>query len=281
MLPSWLGARTTLVTLDFQTLEGHSHRAHPHLWLAKELAQKRPGLGPPPTESAWTATLDWLQRMEPSLGDTRVLVAIDEVEGLQRGIKDGWATPAFLDFVRAAGNSLERIRLLLTCARPLHRLGRTWTDRLISVIQLEISYLKPEEAADLARNPMPGFPDIYPPGGVERIIRETNAHPYLLQLVCDTLIGNLNKQGRLRAEDADITRAFDGALPRQTVFRELWQAFTDEERAWLRKLAEPGEWAVEPDAVLKELRQQGYVEEQAGRYTLAVPLFRTWIRGNA
>lgn len=62
---------------------------------------------------------------------------------------------------------------------------------------------------------------------------------------------------------------------------QLGQAFTDEERAWLRKLAEPGEWAIEPDAVLQELRQQGYVEEQAGWYTLAVALFRTWIRGNA
>jgi hypothetical protein len=160
-------------------------------------------------------------------------------------------------------------------------LGPAWTDRLISVVQLEIGYLKPEEAADLVRNPMPNFPDIYPPGGVERIIRETNAHPYLLQLVCDTLIQDLNEQGRLRADDADITRALDRAPERQTVFRDLWDALTDEERALLRKLADAGELILEPDAVLKELRQQGYIAEKAGRYTLAVSIFRTWVRGNA
>ncbi len=128
---------------------------------------------------------------------------------------------------------------------------------------------------------MPGFPDIYPPGGVERLVRETHGHPYLLQLVCDALVRDLNGRQRLTAEDADITRALDRALDATPLFRELWDDRTDDERALLRRLAEPESLALEPSSALRALVQEGYVEASEGLYFIAVPLFRSWIRARS
>lgn len=173
MLPERLGAGTTVIIVGFQNLSGSPHREHPHRWLAEELQKARPALPKPPDSPAWGETLTWFQQAEAALGETRVLLALDEIERVQTGINEGWGSPAFLDFLRAAGDSLRRIRLLLVAANPLHRLGPAWTDRLISVVHREITYLLPVEAEDLIQNPMPGFPDIYPPGCVARIVRET------------------------------------------------------------------------------------------------------------
>jgi hypothetical protein len=283
MLPERLGTGATVVKLNFQGLSGDQFLATPHLRLALELAKARPELGSPPTATAWSETLEWLRRGEPLLEEHRILVTIDEVEGLQRCIDAGQTTHAFLDFVRAAGDELRRIRLVLVSAAPPHRLGRPWMDRLISAVHRELSYLLPEEAEELIRNPMPDFPDIYPSGGVERIVRETHGHPFLVQAVCDALIRDLNGRRRLKADDTDLTRAFDAAisLAGKAVFGDLWGARTGEEQELLRRLSKAGELKLEPTPPLQELRQQGFVEEHGGLFVITVPLFGAWIRGKA
>lgn len=281
MLPDRLGTGTLVLPLNFQSLSGNPHKADPHRWLAEAMAAARPDLPSPPTTTPWADTLAWLQSIEPALGKDRVLVALDEIERLQTGIEEGWTTPAFLDFLRAAGDSLRKIRLLLVSAHPLHRLGRTWTDRLISVIHREIGYLAPHEAEELITHPMDGFPDIYPPGGVARIAGETRGHPYLIQLVCDALVRDLNGRGKLTAENADITRALDRALGDTPLFRELWSDRNDGERAILRDLTkEPGPLG-DREAEARDLLHEGLIEKDGERYRVAVPLFAAWIRERA
>jgi uncharacterized protein len=86
-------------------------------------------------------------------------VVIDEVERVEDGIRDGWCSTDFLDFLRAAGDALRQIRFLLLAAYPLHRLGPHWTDRLVSVISRTISYLDERDARELITRPIPEFPD--------------------------------------------------------------------------------------------------------------------------
>lgn len=282
MLPGRLGTGTAVVRLDFQGLSGSPHRAHPHRWLAEVIAAKLgDAVPPPPASEAWSDTLAWLQRIEDAAGRLRLLLAIDEIERLQTGIDEGWTTPAFLDFLRAAGDSLRRIRLLLVSAHPLHRLGRAWTDRLISVVHREIGYLEPHEAEELITKPMDGFPDIYPPGGVARIAAETRGHPYLVQLVCDALVRDLNGRAKLAADDADVTRALDRALGDTPLFRELWSDRNDAEQAILRQLAKGAASLGEREADARDLLHEGLIEREGDAYRVAVPLFAAWIRERA
>jgi hypothetical protein len=63
------------------------------------------------------------------------------------------------------------------------------------------------------------------------------------------------------------------------VFDEIWRSRNDDERATLQRLAqsdEPGD--VVPAAV--QLAREDYLERRGDKVTIAVPLFREWIRMN-
>jgi hypothetical protein len=139
-LPIQLGTGTRVVRLNFQALRGSPHRARPYRWIAEAVAEAWPDATAPPDSDAWGDTLTWLGDVDASLkaSDVRLLVALDEVERLQDGIDEGWATADLLDLVRASGDVLERIRFLLATAYPLPRLGPHWVDRLINVLPRQL-----------------------------------------------------------------------------------------------------------------------------------------------
>ncbi|HYO71313.1 MAG TPA: hypothetical protein VEU33_35070 [Archangium sp.] len=199
------------------------------------------------------------------------------MERIEDGIRVGWCTTDFLDFLRAAGDALRKIRFLLLTAYPLHRLGHHWVDRLISSTSRSISYLDAASAEELARSPVAGFPDIYPEGGVERILRETCCHPFLIQKVCDELCKYLNENGgRRRATDEELTEVIDRVAD-EHLFDELWNQRTLEEKRALHRLA----FATAPidaEPAMRQLAREGYVELDEEHAAIAVPLFGRWIR---
>jgi hypothetical protein len=81
-----------------------------------------------------------------------LLVVVDEVERVEDGIRSGDLSTDFLDFLRATGDALRRIRFLLLTAYPLPRLGRHWVDRLISATTRSLSYLD-HDSAERNRSP--------------------------------------------------------------------------------------------------------------------------------
>jgi hypothetical protein len=282
MLPVQLGSGTTVVKVDFQGLSGSSLRAEPHLLLAGEVAKARPEMPSPPQAGVWGLTLDWLRKVDAQLvqAGSRVLIAVDEVERLQDGMAEGWTSPDFLDFARAAGDALRHVRLLLVSAYPLARLGPHWPDRLISALSREITYLQPEEARELVCRPTPDFPDIYPPGSVEHLLAQTRGHPYLIQLVCDELCRRLNERNRLRAEFDDVQAAIDAAYGKTSLFDELWRQHNQAEQTWLRTMATEPRPVDRPNETLRGLIRTHFVEQTGDQYQLAVPMFGAWIRDN-
>ena len=111
MLPVHLGTRTTLATCNFQRLSGSGQAHAPHRLVVEALARELealPDLELPTPEAltdAWGTALTWLEAVDAELErvDHRALVAIDEIEMLQKGANEGWSTLTFLDFIRAAG----------------------------------------------------------------------------------------------------------------------------------------------------------------------------------
>lgn len=276
-LPRVLGTSTIIVAVDFQALSGYEHRETPHRQILELTAAKLPGVPPLPESDRWGEGLRWLQWVDNALGKKRLLVVIDEVERVEDGIREQWCTTDFLDFVRAAGDGLRNIRFLLLTAYPLHRLGPHWVDKLVSATSRTISYLDDASAEDLVRRPVPDFPDIYPEGGVARILRETRCHPFLVQKVCDELCRLLNERGgRRRATDDELTEVFDRVMSQVDLFDELWRQRTLDERAALRRLA-AARGPVAADPVTRQLAREGYVDKDGDRVAIAVPLFRAWI----
>jgi hypothetical protein len=108
-------------------------------------------------------------------------------------------------------------------------------------------------------------------------LRETRCHPFLIQKVCDELCKRLNETGGRRcATDDELTEILD-RVAGEPLFDELWSQRTPEERHALHRLACSTE-ALDANPVMRQLAREGYVEFQAERATLAVPLYGAWIR---
>ena len=159
MLPRLLGTIETVVVIDFQQVAGQPDRGQPHRILAQHLHAALPELPTPPEAETWGPTLEWMAEADAALAarDHRVLLALDEIERLQDGIKAGWAPPDFLDFLRAAGDRLEHIRLLLVSAHPIQRLGPVWCDRLISASHAPSARLSPTRPGSCSKRRSPAF----------------------------------------------------------------------------------------------------------------------------
>jgi hypothetical protein len=227
-------------------------------------------------------------QVEPALAadQHRILVAIDEVERFQTGLDEGWTTPGFLDFVRAAGDQLSHIRLMLVSAHPLQRLGATWNDRLISAIQRRIGPLTEAHARELLVEPVPDFPDIWPPAAVDRVVRMTAGQPYLLQFVGNAVVQVLNSERRFKASEADVAHALDRCLLDSGLFDDLWNERRPDERRLLRLLAGHSEaeaFIAQPvpadlGPAAAWLHREAFLADDAQGTRIAVPLFATWIR---
>ncbi len=291
MLPPHLGNRTVLVTLDFQGLSGSGHGAHPHRWVAEAtrgaIADAIPRMTVPalPESDAWGQTLAWLEAIEARLEahNRRVLIAIDEVERVQTGIDEGWSTPVFLDFVRAAGDRLRHIRLLLVSAHPPARLGATWADRLISAVTRDLGPLPMDDAEGLLRLPVPDFPaEVFDDTAAQAVLEQTGGHPFLIQLVGDAVVARLNGDKRRAATAKDIRRALDVALNRagQSLFPDLWRVLDGEQQALLRALAEGQQPGIDSRA-FRSLRDLHYLREGADGAAYVFPLFGRWVRDHA
>lgn len=279
-LPTYLGSGTLVVVSNFQPLSGDPHRETPHRRVLGDIAARSIGTPAPPESARWGEGLNWLQDLDRTCTDRKILVVIDEVERVEDGIRAGWCSADFLDFLRAAGDALQHIRFLLLTAYPLHRLGPHWTDRLVSVTSRTISYLGEDDARELLAHPIPEFPDIYPAGGIELILTQTGRHPYLLQKAGDDLCRLLNSRGGLRTATLDeLTEVFDGMVRDVQVFDEIWRSRTEDDQAKLHRLArsdQPGD--LDAEAIV--LAREGYLERRGDKVAIVVPLFREWIRMN-
>jgi uncharacterized protein len=292
MLPIYLGTTTTIVTFNFQRLSGSdtAFRSEPHRFVVHNVTQALAGLPefpvpPAAITEAWGTALAWLLAVDAVLVrlDRRVLVAIDEVEALQRGIEEGWARDlTFLDFIRAAGDALHRIRFLLVSAHPLSspRLGPRWADRLISALPRPLGPLAREDAEQLLRKPVDYFPDdVFDDAAVAAILAQTGTHPFLIQAVGNEIVKRLNADRRLVATARDVERALDAAVSvaEQQLFVDLWESFDPAEAELMRALSQHA--AIDPNTpTFRALRAQFFVELRGGVPVLAFPLFGRWIR---
>lgn len=278
MLPLKIGRGIEIVEINFQRL---STRDEPFNWVAEAVADARPELSSPPRSTDWRRTLSWLREVDEALGEVRehLLVVIDEVEGLTRVFGESRATRDFLDMIRAAGDDLVRVRFLLMTARSLRNLGEQWADRLISAHPRFLGPLKTEEASDLIQSPTPDFPDIYPPAGVARIVEVTHGHPFLVQLVCESLCRRLRDEDKPKATPADVERAIDESYNLAVdVFSEVWRTMGKEEHRVLQSVASGKGVGKNDRDTLQTLRREGYLSMKDDRWVVAVPMFERWVR---
>lgn len=213
----------------------------------------------------------------------QILLTFDEYERLEEGIAAQKITREVFNQLRNIVQHRERIVVLFSGSHRFEELRVVnWSDYLINVKTLELSFLAPEDARELLTEPVPALH--YEPGVVDKIIALTHCQPYLLQAVASDLVNYLNAQKRQTATMADLDVAVAKVLvTADAYFHNNWEECAETEREVLRALVR-GEAdrvaAPQYQTAVQSLRRKEIVEMRDDRYLFAVELFRLWILKN-
>jgi len=262
-------------------------------------AKRQAGLTLPPltrealTDDPFTTFDEWLDKVEQTLENNTVLLALDEFEALDKPLTEGrFRETDILGMLRHLIQHRPRFKVLLAGSHTIEEFQR-WASYLINVQVVHISYLNEPEARQLIKRPIPEFALRYEPDAVERVLSLTRCHPCLVQLLCSEIVALKNEQEvsiRRLATVADVEAAVPEALSSGSFF------FADIERnqvdelglAILRFLAVQGEGVSIGKAELSRefpdrlnptlnlLLRRELIEAVGDGYGFQVELIRRW-----
>lgn len=220
----------------------------------------------------------WFERIEKTAPGKRFLLCLDEFERLSE-VVEATNSRAPLNFLRHLLQHRQQWHLLFSSAHTLAELPTYWSDYLINSRTLRVSYLKKEEARDLILNPIPDFPPIYPPSVVDEIVRLSRCQPFLVQLLCFSLVEHLNQHHRTQSTLNDIPAIIPKALAEGGMyFRELWQStLTPPEQQLLQALLNGHTLTQFPGALFQSLIEKEILEKTPTGYDFQVPLVKRFI----
>lgn len=236
-------------------------------------------------EHAFTRLDEWLDELEAHsrrIGK-QILLTFDEYERFSEGIRDGKLTRAVLNQIRAIVQHRERLLVLFSGSHRFEELQDVnWSDYLINVQTLHLSFLTRDEARELIEHPTPEFALGYAPGVVERVLDLTHGQPYLVQALGSELVNLINRDKRKEATLADLDTAIERVLGMAAAyFENNWRDCDEHEQAALRELVtrQTGELsAAERQRALMGLHRKELIEQRDGQWQFTVELFRLWVQ---
>lgn len=308
-LPRRLGSQYVPAFLDVQSprLGGANTVAGLLHGVAEEVgkeARRHRGMSLPDIDQAalrqdpYPALERWLDQVEGALGARTLLLCLDEFEALEEAIQAGRLDTRLLATLRHIMQHRRRIAVLFSGSHQLDELPAHWASALVTTTTLAISFLDVADTRELIERPVEGFPDIYTPDAVERMLQITHCQPYLVQLLCAVLVEGMNAQRRAPPAAYVTVGDVETAVPRllergANYFLDLWRVQTGSPMAQrlLQALAQTpdgqlsrmavGQLAHDAaalhDAVATLLRRE-IIERVADAYRITVPLVQTYVR---
>ncbi|MEK7833508.1 MAG: hypothetical protein AAB401_20625, partial [Acidobacteriota bacterium] len=213
----------------------------------------------------------------------QILLTFDEYERLEEGIRDGKLTRAVLNQIRAIVQHRERLIVLFSGSHRFEELQTVnWSDYLINVQTLHLSFLARDEARELIEHPTPEFALEYAPGVVDRVLDLTHGQPYLVQALGSELVNLINRDKRKEATMADLEVAIDRVLAAtEAYFENNWRDCNEAEQMLLRGLATQQADDLTPaerQKALLSLSRKELVEQHDGQWQFTVELFSLWVK---
>jgi hypothetical protein len=260
---------------------------------------------PEPTQSDFpTPERDfrrWLKKLEPMRQpDDRFIIAIDEFELIEQGIKAGRLSPSLIGHWRGILNDFPWIIFAFAGLHTLQEMTTNyWNPLFGSVRKIPVTYLTQAAATRLITNPSEDFPIDYDPDAIAQIYSLTNGQPYLTQLICQNLISRFNRQ-RFE-EQREIEPRFTLADIQTIItepnffndgnayFRGIWEQA--QETSGPTQLAILRELAIAPAATLQAQAAEDFAlaldlllthdvihQDDQSRYSYRVELMRQWVQ---
>jgi hypothetical protein len=183
----------------------------------------------------------FLDDAEAQLVDQKIIVLIDEFEVMEAQVKKGTLDPELFEYLRSMIQHHTSINFLLSGTHTIEELTRGYWSVFFNIaLHYRLSRLSAESAISLITKPVAGYLE-YEPYAVHKIRDLTADQPYLLHLVCRSLVDHCNAKRKTYVTINDVNIVLQEVMETgQFHFDWLWEQFQTEERIILSALAEGG-----------------------------------------
>lgn len=183
----------------------------------------------------------FLDEVEAQLVDQKIIVLIDEFEVLETQVKNGKLEPELFEYLRSLMQHHISINFLLSGTHKIEELTRGYWSVFFNIaLHHRLSRLSAESAIGLITNPVAGYLE-YEPYALRKIRDLTADQPYLLHLVCRSLVDHCNEKCKAYVTINDVNIVLREVMETgQFHFDWLWDQLTSEEHIILAALAEGG-----------------------------------------
>jgi hypothetical protein len=243
----------------------------------------------------------WLKKLETHRQpDDRFIIAIDEFELIEQGIKAGRLSPSLIGHWRGILNDFPWIIFAFAGLHTLQEMTQDyWNPLFGSVRKIPVTYLTQAAATRLITNPSEDFPIDYDADAIAQIYSLTNGQPYLTQLICQNLISRFNRQRfeeQREIEPRFTTHDIQTIITEpnffndgNAYFRGIWEQA--QETSGPTQLAILRELATAPTANLQAQEAEDFAlaldlllthdvihQDDQSRYSYRVELMRQWVQ---
>ena len=162
-----------------------------------------------------TSTFNFfIKQVLNTLSGYKLILLFDEFEVLQEKIREGRLDAHFLQYLRGLMQHSEGINFLLAGApRIRHLTEGYWSTFFNLASHHPLSKLMPADAKRLIEEPVEGYLQ-YDHLAIEKIRELTGDQPYLIHIMCDTLIRDRNKKRKNYVNTHDVNLAVEQILER-------------------------------------------------------------------
>ncbi len=189
-----------------------------------------------------TFALDrFLDEAEAKLVDQKIIIFIDEFEVIEAQVKKGRLEPELFEYLRSLMQHHTNLNFLLSGTHTIEELTRSYWSVFFNIaIHYRLSRLSMESAIGLITQPVAGYLE-YEPYAVHKIRDLTADQPYLLHLVCRSLVDHCNEKRKSYVTINDVNTVLQEVMETgQIHFDWLWEQLESKERIILAVLAEGG-----------------------------------------
>jgi outer membrane protein assembly factor BamB len=251
-----------------------------------------------------TFTLDlFLEDTEDILGDRKLVLLIDEFEVLEQKVKEQVLSQGIFEYLRSLMQHRRGINFLLSGTHTIEQLTAGYWSVFFNIARhRRLSKLNDDAAKQLISQPVKDFLE-YDPFAIEKIRLLTGDQPYLVQLICRSLIEHCNRHHKNYVTINDVNTVHNEVMETGNIhFKWIWEQTSPEERAVLSIMAQEGGEEgrhLSPSDIedichdygmsyerktlgqaLQKLVQADIIEEiaEGSRFRISVGLTRRWVR---
>jgi hypothetical protein len=249
----------------------------------------------------------FLTQLDRYRNGKRFAIAIDEFELIETQIDEGILEPRLLSYFLGILQTYPWLFFAFAGLHTLEEMTRNyWEPLFAKVTRISVSFLEAPAARQLITQPTPDFNLDYAEDAIELIIQLTAGQPYLIQLICLSLVSRFNDQNfisvsphsvakdrdknfKFKVEDVEIViQNNEFESNGSAYFRGIWDRGDVNQQLILKQLASEDlslpdlltKIQLTPEQIqlsLENLKAHDVLAEQQDKYTYCVPLMRRWV----